>query len=211
LGFPVHYNAAAGLPTSITATADQRILHIRGLRVDTVISTSSFGDGITMLFQDYNAPRRTLKEFESLSKSEGRTQLIRLLLILASVIRKPLFLRYWYLAVEKCEGLTPADLIDTFIKCTTGDQFHLAGSNSEQIRKDGCAYLLSQLQAVRERKRLFCSLSLPVSLSQVSSHPRLTDTNDCVRQAISIFESLTGSCSGRRPRGLCCFGSQLLP
>jgi hypothetical protein len=56
--------------------------------------------------------------------------------------------------MEKCEGMTPADLIDAFIKCTTADQFHLAGSNSEQIRKDGCAYLLSQLQVARERKRL---------------------------------------------------------
>jgi hypothetical protein len=180
LGFPVHYNAAAGLPTSITPTADQRILHIRGLRVDTVISTSSFGDAITMLLQDYNAPRRTLKDFKLLSKSEGKTQLVRFSLILASAMRKPLFLRYWYLAVEKCEGMTPADLVDIFIKCTTGDQFHLAGSNSEQIRKDGCAYLLSQLQTVRERKRVFCSLSLPVSLGQASSRPRLTDANDCV-------------------------------
>jgi hypothetical protein len=46
------------------------------------------------------------------------------------------------------------DLIDGFIKCTTADQFRLAGSNSEQIRKDGCAYLLGQLQAARGKRPL---------------------------------------------------------
>ena len=152
LGFPANYKAAADLPTSIVATADQRMLHIRGLRVDTVVSTSSFGGGFTMLLHDYSASRQTSKESKLSSKSERRTPLAKFLLMLASAARKPLFLRYWHLAMEKCKGVTPADLIDAFIKSTTADQFHLAGSNSEQIRKDGCAYLLSQLQVARERE-----------------------------------------------------------
>jgi hypothetical protein len=48
------------------------------------------------------------------------------------------------------------DLIDAFVKSTTADQFHLADSNSEQIRKDGCAYLLAKLtkRKCREMGRL---------------------------------------------------------
>jgi len=157
LGFPPHYKAAADIPTGIEAGADEKVLRIRGLKVDTVISTSGFGDGLPMLLQDPNTPHRTFKDFKRLSKSDGRTLPTKYILMLALAFRRPLFLRYWYLALEKYKGDSPVDLIDAFIKCTTVDQFGLAGSNSEPVRKDGCAYLFQQLQLEKQRRYRFLS------------------------------------------------------
>lgn len=180
LGFPPHYKAAAGLPTSIVSMvgADERVLHIRGLNADTVSSSSGFGDGLKMLLQDPNTPHRTLKDLRLLSKSDGRALPTKLVLMLISVIQKPLFLRYWHLALAKSKGLCPEDLINAFIKCTTVDQFGLAGVNSEQVQKDGCAYLLQQLQHEQQRGRHFWGAS--------SSHPAHVETS-----SHSNSESLT--------------------
>lgn len=176
LGFPPHYKAAADLPTRVEAGTDEKVLQIRGLKVDTVVSTSGFGDGLTMLLQDPNTPHRTFKDFKLLSKSDGRILPAKYVLMLASAAQSPLFLRYWYLALEKCKGISPVDLIDAFIKCTTVDQFGLAGSNSEQVRKDGCAYLLQQLQLEEQRRRRFLSaLSSHVTHRQVLSQLELMD------------------------------------
>lgn len=124
------------------ASSVGKVLQIRGLKVDTVISTSGFGDGHKMLLQDPNTLHRTFKDFKLLSRSDGRALPTRYVLMLASAVQNPLFLQYLPLSRDKCKAISPVDLIDAVIKCTTVDQFGLACSNPEQVRKDGCAYLL---------------------------------------------------------------------
>ncbi|OCL05410.1 HET domain-containing protein [Glonium stellatum] len=71
--------------------------------------------------------------------------------LLISAQLKPLFLQAWDMTVEHGQNRSPIELVDAFVKCTTGDQSPIAGSTPEAFRRHGCAYLHSRLRTLGNR------------------------------------------------------------
>lgn len=194
LGFPANYKAAAGRPAEMIPCAriadalpnkpdgvaskmdDNGVLQLRGLRVDTVMSTSSVLHPFTVQLEHEAQLSRgmNLLTLPIRPHFDCTTLFGRLVLALAYIFLKPLLLRYWNLATHACEGLEPVELIDAFIKCTTADLLSISGKSSQQIRKNGCAYLLTQLGVAQEQKGgLLASMHLPFSTNRLRRAPYL--------------------------------------
>jgi hypothetical protein len=146
LGFPKHYNAAAGLPAKLENPVDDEALRIHALKSGIVTLTATFNLNRGSPLHESRFIRRALKK--SILLESYRSHAVQ-----------SSFLRFWKMAVKLGKQMRTSDLIYAFIKSTTADQYRLSGRSAEQIRKDGSAYLFREFekeQIWRKQYRWFC-------------------------------------------------------
>lgn len=152
LGFPSHYLTARGLPAAVCLTSDPKSLKLRGLRVDSVTSISRVGDAFTLPSLDDAPLSQAFNFLTSIRRSKEIFGPMDLPILLLTAWQKPLLLQSLAMTLEQCPGTARLELIDALITSTTANSFQLAGSDPAQIRKNGYAFVRSQIEKELERR-----------------------------------------------------------